>query len=498
MQRKNKIFNGAILTVAMRWSDRLIGFVSMIILARLLIPADFGIVSMASLVVGFIDVLLDLGVAQVLIHKKNPDKDDYNTAWTLRLLQASLASLIVFMTAPFVSVYFNNPAIEKVLQVMSAIIIIGGLENIGIITFQKEMQFSRDFKFFFCKRLIGFLVTLSVAYLLKSYWAMVLGSMAGRISGVILSYSMHTFRPRICLSRIKEIWSFSQWILFKNIGIYFDTRMDSLCVGRSLDATMLGGYTVADEISSLPTTELLSPLGRVLFPAFVEKRDDPKAFSERVALALGVQSLVAIPASLGLMFVAYDIVFLLLGEKWLFVVPVIKVMSLSHLVGTLAHSSGYALLALGKVKIQALIIWFQAILYVGIVFYFDAYADAQYFAIIRFIVITAGSVLLICAVLFYIRILSITDFLSSLIRPVFSGIVMIITLDTLVPLFNNFLMSFNIFNKIIPVALLVCEITTGAFVYIAVILILWFLIKRPDGAEAYLLKNILVRKNNFQ
>ena len=96
----NSVFSGAVLTVSMRWTDRLIGLVSTLILARLLVPEDFGIIAMASIVVGLTEVLFDLGVNVALIQNKSPTKGHYDTAWTLRLLQSGVAAILVAGTAP--------------------------------------------------------------------------------------------------------------------------------------------------------------------------------------------------------------------------------------------------------------------------------------------------------------------------------------------------------------------------------------------------------------
>ena len=497
MKQANKVFNGAILTVIMRWTDRLIGLISTIILARLLVPEDFGIIAMASLVVGFVDILLALGVNQALIHNQKPDLEDYHTAWTIRLIQSFLTSSILFFSAPVAAIYFNNDNITDVLHVMAIGIIIGSLENIGIVDFQKKMQFNLDFKFFFGKRIISFITTLLIAYYLHSYWALVFGSLAGRIYGVIISYIMHKMRPKISLSRLKEILSFSQWILFKNIGVYFDTKMDSLLVGRFLDSKALGGYTLAGEISSLPTTELLSPLGRVLFPAFVEKRNDPKAFEARFQLALGVQCLVAIPACLGLIFITHDLVYLMLGEKWLFIAPVIQIMAISSLVGTLSHSGGYALLALGKVKLQALIIWLQAILYILTALNYQDLSSARDFAIIRLIVIAIGSFILIGIILFQLQIAKPSNYITTLIRPAISGTIMFLSLDSLRPFLENILYLLTewepLLSSSIPIIRLTFFILSGAIIYSSSIFTLWFIVKKPEGAEAYLIKNLLLK-----
>ena len=213
----------------MRWADRSIAFVSTLILARLLVPEDFGVIAMASLVIGLADVFFELGVNVALIQNKTPSPAHYDTAWTLRLIQTTLAAIIVVIASPWAATYFNDPRVTLVTQVLAVSLILSGLENIGVVTFQKEMQFGREFQFLFCKRIVGFIVTIVAAWFIRSYWAMVIGALAGRTFGVALSFAMHPMRPRLSLKKFGEIFSVSQWMLVRSIGGY----LSSNCTMRS-------------------------------------------------------------------------------------------------------------------------------------------------------------------------------------------------------------------------------------------------------------------------
>jgi lipopolysaccharide exporter len=475
------IFHGAILTVTMRWSDRLIGLISVMVLARILVPADFGIVAMAGVVVGLIDVLMDLGVSVALIHNHQADREDYDTAWTLRLCQAVLAAVVIFLGAPLAATYYHNPLVTDVLRVMAFSMLIGGLENIGIVTFQKNLEFGRDFQFFFSKRVAGFVITMIAALLLHSYWAMVIGALSGRIVGVLLSYKMHPHRPHFSFSRLRHIWSFSQWVLLRNMGSYLNSSSDRLLVGGRTSAAITGAYTVADEIAALPTTELLAPLGRVLFPAFVQKRHDPEDFARSVSTAIGVQALVAIPACVGLAMVSNDAVYVILGAKWAEAVPIIRIMAFTNLLVALVHSGGYALLALGKVKMLAAVTWLQAALFLGAAIVLFPHAGAIELATIRFAVVVTGSLVLIGIVLTQIEALSPRAFFMPLLRPLLGSGAMALLLSQLHPLLAG----------LVPLLRLAVEIASGGVAYVSGMTIMWLLARRPEGAEAYLLKNIL-------
>lgn len=473
------VHESAIIVVGMRWCDRLLGLISMVILARLLVPADFGIIVMASLIVGLIDVLLDIGVSTALIHNQKADSEDYNTAWTLRLIQSCLTGFIIFVSAPFVADFYDNHLVIDVLRVMALSVVIAGFENIGVVTFQKNMEFGQDFKFFFYKRITGFAVTLIFAFILHNYWAMVIGSLSNRIAGVILSYCMHSHRPKLTLTRTTEIWSFSKWVLLRNIIAYLDTQIDKFLIGSRSDEKVLGTYSVAQNVAAMPTTELLMPLGRVLFPAFAQKRDDIESFARSLSTAIGVLSLVAMPACIGLVLTAEDAVVILLGVNWIEAVPLIQIMVISNLIFSLTHSGVYALLAIGKVRFLAILAGLQIAFFLIVAILLFPQSDATEIATIRVLTVCFGSIFIISIVILQIQAFNIKDYFAPIFRPLSATGCMALVLIQLNPVLND----------LIPFARILIEILVGFVTYITCIISLWLLQGRPEGAETYLIKN---------
>jgi O-antigen/teichoic acid export membrane protein len=468
----------------MRWTDRLIGIASTLILARILVPADFGIVAMASLVVALIDTLLDLGVNTALVQNREANRDDFDTAWTLRLLQSTLAAvLIALFGAPLAAEYFNDPRVVDVLRIMAITVLFSGFENIGIVAFQKNMEFGRDFRFFFLRRVAGFLVTIALALWLRSYWAMVFGALAGRLVGVGLSYALHEFRPRFSLAKFSRLWSFSQWILVRNLGNYGAQQTDKLVVGRRSDAGTLGAYSLADEISAMPTGEVLMPLGRVLFPAFVRVADKPEELRRAFCLALGVQALIALPAGIGLALVAPIAVPLLLGPQWLAAIPLVQVLALMNVALALSHSSGYLLLALGRVRLQAVLAWVQFALLISLTVLVFPTSGAAGIAGIRLAVSAVATILLFVLVLQAVPILKLQDLFAHTWRPiiascVMAGLLMLITLPANWP----------------TAVQLMSEIALGGAAYVLTTLLLWRVSGYSEGAERYLLDTLRLKQ----
>jgi O-antigen/teichoic acid export membrane protein len=483
-RQPTSVARGAALAVAMRWTDRLIGIASTLILARLLVPADFGIVAMASLVVSLVDMLLDLGVNTALVQKRDADVDDFHTAWTLRLGQSILAAAIIaFVGAPLAASYFNDVRVEPVLWAMAATLLVGGFENIGLVALQKNMEFGREFRFFFYRRLVGFAVTIALALWLHSYWAMVIGALVGKLAGVALSYAMHEFRPRLSTRKIGALWSFSQWMLLRNLGTYGALQVDKLVVGRRAGAATLGHYTLADEIAAMPVTELLAPIGRVLLPAFVRVADRPAELRRAFGLALGVQTLIALPAGVGLTMVADTAVPLLLGAQWTAAIPLVQVLALIGVATALTHSSAYLLLALGKVKLQAVFVWGQLLVLAGLLWLALPSSGAEAIAKARLAVAIAAMFGLFALAIATTSAVRLADILRHSWRPVAGTAAMAAVLYA-IPAFPEF-----------PAALrLAAQVAIGALVYALAIFVLWRSAGSPEGAERYVLEKLGIER----
>ena len=475
----SSVVSGAFLTIAMRWTDRLIGFISTLILARLLAPEDFGIIAMASLVISLTDVLFDLGVNIALIQNKSPTQDHYDTAWTLRLLQSILATAVVAGVAPWAADYFKEPRITLVIQVLSLSFLLSAFENIGIITFQKEMQFGLDFRFMFAKRIAGFFVTMIAAWQMQSYWALVIGGLAGRGFGAALSYALHPMRPRVNLAKFKEIFGVSQWLLVRNVSAFADNKLHLFVVGGREPAGVMGAYTLADEIAAMPTSELLSPMNRVLFPAFVRVKDDLVELKRVFLLSQGIQTLVGLPAGVGLALVANEVVLIMLGAKWRAAVPFVEISALLNVTIAIASSGIYLLLTLGKVRTTVLYSWFQVGLFALSAFVLLPDGGALQIAWLRLAIGLFGFFVYLFLLKYALESLRLVEMGRVIYRPLLAVIVM-----------SGCVIGIAHSSGLSGFALLSAKIFMGAISYGCSVAVIWAIAGRPAGAESYILDKI--------
>ena len=176
--------------VALRMSIRLIGLVSTLILVRLLVPADFGIVAMAMSIVAAVELLTAFGFEVALIQNQQADRDDYNTAWTMNVMLGIGASALLLTLAKPAASYYGEPDLFRVFLVLSAASLLQGLQNIGLVEFRKELQFDKEFAFHMSLKVVGFIITISLAFWLRTYWALIIGIVTSRAFGTALSMTL--------------------------------------------------------------------------------------------------------------------------------------------------------------------------------------------------------------------------------------------------------------------------------------------------------------------
>ena len=331
--------------------DRSIGIVSVVILARLLVPADFGLVAMATTIIAIIELLSAFNFDMALIQSQQATRAQYDTAWTLNVAIAAVCALLVAAAAFPAGAFYGDSRLGPIMLWLALATWIRGFENVGVVAFRKELQLNREFQLLLTKRIGVFLVTISIALATRSYWALVLGILAGSVGSVVLSYRFHPFRPRFDLTARGELLHFSKWMVFNNVIGTLASRAADLIIGKSLGLGPLGLFNLAHEISNLPSTELSAPVNRAVYPGYAKVASDPARLTAQFLDVLGLTALLTAPAAFGIAAVAPLLIPLLLGDAWRDAVPLMEILALSGLLVSLRTNTGYVFLALGRSKL---------------------------------------------------------------------------------------------------------------------------------------------------
>ncbi len=475
---KKDMIHGAMWMLGMRWSIRSIGLVSTIILARLLEPEDFGVVAMAMLVVGLLETLSSFGVDLALIRDKNAGQAHYDTAWTFKVLQGAVIALLILIATPFMADYFSEERLKIVFYVLAFAVFINGFENIGVVAFRKELNFSREYNFFVIKKLIAFCVTISLAFILFNYWALVIGIVTSRILGVVISYKMHPYRPKFSLKAKSELWSFSKWMLLMSIARYGHSRADEFLVGGLKSTAKMGSYNVAADLAMMPSNELIMPLSRSLYPGYSKLLSEPDRLAAAFLNVVGFVALVAIPTSLGLMSVANDFVYVILGDKWGNAIPIIEWLSIYAGILAFGSITTNLLIALGEIRWLALLNWSYLALLIPALYFTAYHADIKEIAMARTILFSGFGFILMHKTIHKLPI-NPNDIVRIIWRPITAGIAM----SFIIKLTHLESINYNIIT-------LLLDICVGTIIYLIAVILLWFISGRPKGAEATIIEFI--------
>ena len=320
---------GAAWMLLFKMLERSLGFISTLFLVRLLAPADFGIVAMALSFIAMAEILSAFGFDLALIQNQKADEQHYHAAWTCNVLLGLAITAVMFAAAQPIAAFYDRPELVWVVLALALSPTIAGLENIGVVAFRKELQFRKEFGFQLSKKLISVLVTVPLAFWLRNYWALVIGILTSRLSGMTVSYLVHPFRPRFSLQRVGDLMRFSGWMLLNNFVIFFKERTTDFVIGSLKGPAALGLYNVSNEFSNLPLTELAAPINRALIPGFARIQDDRQAIQAAFAFSMGSLALIVMPAAAGVCAIAPHLVPVVLGAKWLDATALMEVLALS-------------------------------------------------------------------------------------------------------------------------------------------------------------------------
>ena len=472
---------GAAWMVAFRLIDRALGVVSMVVLARLLVPEDFGIVAMAMSVVGLIELLGAFGFDNALIQRRTLERRHYDTAFTLNVLLGLASAILVAVASVPAASFSHEQALVPVMLVLAVSSLIQGFENSGTADFRRELKFDREFLFLGSKRLIAFLVTMAAAVALRSYWALVIGMVIGRVAAVALSYWFHPYRPRFCLSATRELLSFSGWLLATSILTFLRVRFAHFVIGRIGDARTVGLYTMGFEIAVLPTTELLAPINRAIFPAFAKVAHDFTSLKRAYLDMVGASTLFAVPAAFGLAAIAEPLVLTVLSEKWAQAVPLIQVLAFLGAAEAMINCASPAYMALGKPHIATILfgsrlaVTIPALIYAGVNYGIMGIAWVDMLSVVAAVPINMAIVA---------RVVGIypMETLRRAWRPLAGSVAMFF----IVRAYIDCAADLGLARDGLP--MLISAIALGGACYVAVVALLWIASGRVEGTESGLLR----------
>jgi len=343
-----------------------LGFLRTIILARLLCPGDFGLFGIAVLMINFLENFSATGINAALVQKKESIKDYLDSAWTVNLVRSLVLFAILYFGASPVAYFFKSPEALDVIRVLAVLQLINGVENIGTLYFQKEIHFDKLFYLKFSGMIVNVVVSITMAFILKSVWALVYGALSGAFVKTLMSYVLHPYRPRLRfdLEKIKELLSFGKWLFGSSILVFLITEGDDAFVGKILGVTALGFYQMAYLLSNAPATEISNFVAQITFPVYSKMQDNLPRLREAYFRVLQLVAFLSFPISGLIFFLAPDFTRLFLGGKWMPMVPAMQVLSLWGLIRAIGTTTTQIFYAVGRPDLSTKVKFSQLLLIV--------------------------------------------------------------------------------------------------------------------------------------
>lgn len=311
-----KVMVGAAFMVVTRFSIRLLGLVSVTILARLLTPEDFGVFGTAALVLAFFILLKEIGFGAALIKTENVTKEDIDTLWTMRLILGAITATALLLFSGIIADFLKEPRVIEVLRLMALIPIVDCLYSPASPFQVKAFKFGQNFLLKTIDKLVRVIAVIILALTLQSYWALVYGTLLASFLGVIVSHIAMPYLPRLTLVNRQKYLAFSFWNYCRGLAKYIASSADEFVVRASENSSFFGIYHVSRDLSRVLIAELISPLGEALLPALVKFTNESERFRKAIFDTVGAYLIVGFAVSIGIVLTADEIVLILLGEQW--------------------------------------------------------------------------------------------------------------------------------------------------------------------------------------
>jgi O-antigen/teichoic acid export membrane protein len=330
MNLKHGIIRGTISLGSARALVSIFNAIGIVILARLLTPADFGIVAISTAVLGVTMALTEASLQPALVQCRVPTRDHLDTVWTMSLIRAGIILGLFVCGAWPLSVIYGDPRLVQVLMVSGVTGAFMEFYNPRITLATRGLEFRALAAFQIMQKFGSLAAAIGLALTFRSFWAIIIGNAAGALVVSLCSYIIIPYRPRFTLSRSREIWGFSQWMFFTQLCDTLNWRFDQLVLGLNVTKAQLGFYSVADNLAVIPSRELSTPICSALFAGLTNLAGQRDKLRSSYLRAQSAVAMIAVPAAAGLALVAEPAVRLLLGEKWIASAVLVRILAITY------------------------------------------------------------------------------------------------------------------------------------------------------------------------
>ena len=337
-----------------QFAPKAIQIVVSILLARILAPADFGLLGMLALFMAAAMVFADSGLSASLVQNQKTTRDDETSVFYINIVLGLLLALLLCAISPFVAKFYGQDLLVPLLCVQSISLPISSFAIVQGAIMTRAMEFRAIALITLAATLTTGAVGLGMAYYGYGVWSLIGASLAGNITRVILYWAVSSWRPRgkLRISNIRSIWNFSSFLLYcQLIGIVYQ-NMYSVIIGKFYSVNSLGYYNRANNLHMLPAGVMSGMIGKVAFPLFSKMQDDKIRLLAKMRQLIRISLMFSAAGMALLAIIADPLIPLLMTEKWLPAVPLLRVLCYSAMIYPISSMFLMVLQAQGHSKLN--------------------------------------------------------------------------------------------------------------------------------------------------
>jgi O-antigen/teichoic acid export membrane protein len=468
---------GATVLIASKLVARCLDLATIVVLGRLLSPADFGLVAIAMSIVMVVEAILELPVGQAVVRLSVVTKAHYDTAFTISSLRGAVVALILFsLSWPLAQIYGD----DRLIGLVCALAISPAARSVlsaGLIERSKNLDFKAFVLCEFAGKCASFVVSVGLAWGTRSYWAIAAGTIAFPIVLDIVSYVVAPYRPKFTLREWHEFAGFIGWSTASQAVNAFNWQMDQLILGRLISRPELGRFSMATNLAILPTQAIVFQVLNPLMIAFSLIRNDSRRLAAAYRNSAATVVAVGLPMMVGMSLIAEPMIRLILGGQWLEATPILRLLALAMVPSLFTAPLAPLSMTLGKTSIFLRLSLIEFAVRLPIVL-----IGALYYGIAGVLAARLITAILVAGCsMFAVRELIGLPIRTQVFGPWRSMLSCVFMALAVMP-FHDWLSGITVYG---PLAFgLAVVVSVAALVYASSIFVLWRLAGCPDGFES--------------
>ncbi|MCM2293298.1 lipopolysaccharide biosynthesis protein [Allorhizobium sp. BGMRC 0089] len=324
-----KTLQGASWLVFSRAMGRLIDFFTLLVLARILTPSDFGLVALAMSLVVVVDTILEIPVTQALIRLDRITQDHLDTGFTLGMLRSGVIAVIIIAALWPFALINHKPELMPLILFLSLGPVIRGFYSPAMVNFSRALGFRQTFLMEFGGKIVAFTAAITTVLAGGSYWALAANFVGASLASTMISYWLAPYRPRLSLGQLQDFAGFIGWFTAAQLVSALNWQFDRLLIGFTSDQVSLGRYAVASDLATSPTQSLIGPALQSVMAAFSLIASDHDRMKSAFLKTARFAMLISLPACVGISLTSDLTTTILLGEKWREAAPYLHILALS-------------------------------------------------------------------------------------------------------------------------------------------------------------------------